>query len=106
FRTLDMGQRFRIAGETAAHRFEDAFAPFGPLEAFGQRAQRGEALSGGRRLHGDVADGVVLEHAGARHVTGLRLTLAPGCDLDQNAQLLWLADAGLSRIQARSGSAR
>ena len=44
---------------------------------------------------GDIADGVVLEHARTRHVAGLRFALAPGRDLDQDGELLGLAHAGL-----------
>ncbi len=43
-------------------------------------------------------DRVVLEHARARHVAGLRLALAPGRDLDQDRELLGLAHAGLEPL--------
>ena len=89
------GSDLRIARQPALDRFENAFAPFRPLEALGQRAQRRQPLRRGRRLHGDVADGVVLEHARARHVAGLRFALAPGRDLDQDGKLLGLAHPGL-----------
>ena len=50
------------------HRLDDRLAPVRALEALRQRAQVAEPLDRGRRLHGDVADDVVLEHARARHV--------------------------------------
>ncbi len=73
-------------------------APARALEALRQRAQRAQPLDGGRRLHRDVADHVVLEHARARHVARLRLALAPGRDLDQHGELLRLAHAGFQPL--------
>ena len=67
-----------------------------------QRAQPGEPLDRGRRLHRDVADGLVLEHAAARDVAGLRLALAPGGDLHQDGELLGLAHAGLEPLPGRA----
>ena len=66
----------------------------------GQRAQAREALDRRRRLHRDVADDVVLEHATARHVALLCFALAPGGDLDQHGELLGLAHP---RLQALPG---
>ncbi len=95
---LPLRQRLQIARQPAIDRPHDRFAPFRALEALRQRAQRAESLDRGRSLDRDVADHVVLEHASARHVAGLRLALAPGRDLDQHRQLLRLAHAGLEPL--------
>ncbi len=70
---------------------------------FGQRAQMAEPFDRSRRLRRDVGDHVVLEHARARHVAGLRLALAPGGDLHQHRQVLRLAGAALQPLPGARG---
>ena len=74
---------------------DDVGAPFRAIESLRQRAQIGEPLQRGRRVGGDVADGVVLEHTRAWHVARLSFALAPRRNLDQNRQFLRLAHTGL-----------
>jgi len=93
-----MRQGFWIARQSAFDRGDDRLAPARAFEPLGQRPQMLELLDGRRRLHGDVADRVVLEHARARHVAGLRLALAPGRDLDQDREFLGLAHARLEPL--------
>src|SRR4051794_41431324 len=59
---------FRSAGDAALHGGDDICAPFRAVESSRQRAQAGEPLQGGRRMGGDIADRIVLQHAAARNV--------------------------------------
>ena len=99
-RAIEPRQGLGIARQPALDCGDDGFAPFRALEPPGQRPQAAEPFDGGRCLHCNVADDVVLEHAPARHITFLSLALAPSCDLDQNGKLSGLANA---RLQALPG---
>ena len=78
-------------------------APLGAVKPLRQRAQAGEPLQGGRCMGGDIADGIILQHAAARHVAALRLLFAPGGDLHEHASSFGLRTRVFSRSQARSG---
>ena len=97
-RRAGRGSVFTSRVEPARNRVDDRLAPARAFEALGQRAQVLQPLGRGRRLHGDVGDHFVLEHARARHVARLRLALAPGRDLDQHGEFLRLAHAGLEPL--------
>ena len=88
-------QGSHVTRQSPLHGLDDRLTPARSLKTLGQRAQVLELIDRGRRLHGDVADHVILEHARTRHVARLRLALAPGRDLDQNGELLGLAHARL-----------
>ena len=60
---LQARQGLGVARKAALDRLDDRHAPARALEALRQRAQPGEPFHRGRRLHRDVADDVVLEHA-------------------------------------------
>ena len=60
---LGDGQFGGLDLEAALHGGDDVAAPFGAVKAFWQRAQAGEAFQRGRRMGGDVADRIVLQHA-------------------------------------------
>src|SRR5215813_2139759 len=100
---LNARQALRVAREPARHRLQDVLAPFRALEPARQRAQGREPLDRGRRLLGDLAHHVVLEHAAARHVASLRLALAPGRDLHQHGELLGLAHPRLEPVPGELG---
>ena len=53
-----------------------------------------QTLDRGGRLHRDVADDIVLEHAATRDVAFLRLVLAPSRDLDEHGKLALAVERG------------
>ena len=61
------------------------------------------AAPGWPELGGDIADGVVFQHAAARHVAGLRLLFAPGRDFHQHGELLRLAHPRLQPLPGTFG---
>ena len=58
------------------------------LHATRHRAQMRERLRGARRGEGYLHQHVVLQHARARHITGLRLSLAPGGDFHEHGEIV------------------
>ena len=65
-------------GQRGGHFLEQAAGRRGALEALGHGAQSGQLFRRRGSDTGDLVDRIILHHALARHVPGLRLGLAPG----------------------------
>src|SRR5262249_9042165 len=75
-------ENFWIALEPSLDRFDDLFAPARAFKSLRQRAQVPEPLDRRRRLYGNVAYDLILDHAAARSIATLGFTLAPGGNFD------------------------